>query len=68
MRIEHNNSGMLFINDKRNTKDHPSMKGSIKVDGKEYWVAAWTKPASDGRNYLSLSVESKELQYVNQIK
>lgn len=36
------------------------MKGSINIDGKEYWLSAWAKVHDTKGKWLSLSVEPKE--------
>lgn len=60
------NSGVLFINHKRSTDKHPSMKGSCLIDGFEYWISAWTKQAEDGGKFLSLAFRPKEREGVQQ--
>lgn len=51
--------GVLFQNDK--VKDtQPDYKGSINVDGKDYWINMWDKVAKSGQAYYSLSVQPKE--------
>ena len=35
------------------------MKGSINVEGVEYWVSAWTKEGQNGK-FISLSLTPKE--------
>lgn len=55
------NSGALFRNDRREKETHPQMKGSINVEGREYWLSAWTKKNEDGSfKLISLSVKPKE--------
>lgn len=59
---DNTNSGALFKNDEKNA-DHPNWpdyKGSIDVEGKEFWINAWLKKSKAGRNYMSLSVTPKE--------
>lgn len=55
------NSGVLFKNDRREKETHPQMKGSINVEGREYWLSAWTKKNDDGSfKLISLSLQPKE--------
>lgn len=55
------NSGVLFKNDRREKETHPQMKGSINVEGREYWLSAWTKKNEDGSfKLISLSLQPKE--------
>ena len=56
---DNTNRGVLFKNDRKEKDTHPNMKGSINVEGVEYWVSAWTKEGSNGK-YMSLSVTPKE--------
>lgn len=54
------NTGALFINDKRETDKHPNAKGSALIDGVEYWVSAWTNRSEKGTVYQSLAFQKKE--------
>jgi hypothetical protein len=56
------NSGSLFANDRREKDTHPNAKGTALIDGREYWVDAWTNAAKDGRKYQSLKFKLKEQQ------
>jgi hypothetical protein len=53
-------SGSLFKNDKREKDSHPNLTGTLMVDGKEYWVSAWTKERGNGDKWLSLALKPKE--------
>jgi len=62
------NSGMLARNDKKETENHPDFKGSINVDGVDYWLSAWFKEGKpggkmEGRKFFSLSVSPKEQNF-----
>ncbi len=50
------NSGVLFINDRKEQRTHPDRKGSALIDGVDYWVSAWEQ----GNNRLSLSFRRKD--------
>ena len=54
------NSGSLFKNDKKETDSHPNAKGTAKIGGVEYWVAAWTKRDKNGNPWQSLSFTPKD--------
>jgi hypothetical protein len=54
------NSGSLFINDKREKDTHPNLNGTVMVDGKEYWISAWTKERNNGEKWLSLAFKPKD--------
>ena len=56
------NSGSLFANDKREKDSHPHARGSAMIDGREYWVSAWTNTSAGGKRYQSLKFELKEQQ------
>jgi len=65
MSYDNTNSGMLARNDRKESEKHPDFKGSINVDGKDYWVSAWVKEGKpggkmEGRKYFSLSVTPKD--------
>jgi uncharacterized protein (DUF736 family) len=55
------NSGAIFKNDKRETENHPMYKGSLNVEGKEYWVSVWVNTSQkSGQKYMSLKLNPKE--------
>lgn len=57
---DNTNRGALFINDrKRAGSNQPDYKGSINIEGVEYWVSGWVKSTTRGE-IVSMSVEKKE--------
>jgi hypothetical protein len=56
---QRNNSGVLFINDKKENERSPQYKGNITVDGKDYWLSAWIKAGKSGK-FMGLAVSPKE--------
>lgn len=58
---DNTNSGALFKNDKEHDKQ-PDYKGSINVEGTDYWLSSWIKTSKAGRKFMSLSVTPKEAQ------
>ncbi len=54
------NSGSLFVNDKREKDTQPTHKGDAKIDGKLYWVSAWYKETKSGQPMFSMSFKEKE--------
>jgi hypothetical protein len=58
---DNTNTGVLFINDKGDNPKRPDRKGSLNVDGKDYWISGWVRE-KDGKPYMSLKVERKEQQ------
>lgn len=55
------NSGVLFKNDKKETEKHPDYKGSILINGTDYWLSAWIKEGKSGK-FMGLAVSPKEVQ------
>jgi hypothetical protein len=58
---DNTNRGALFRNDRATSDKHPTHKGSINVNGQEFWLSAWVKEGQKGK-FFSLSVEPKEQQ------
>jgi hypothetical protein len=53
-------TGTLWKNDRKTTDNHPNAKGDALIDGKWYWVSAWTKRKQDGTPFQSLSFTPKD--------
>jgi len=53
------NTGSLFKNDKKKTDKHPNATGQALVDGKWYWISAWTNKSDSGIIYQSLAFTEK---------
>jgi uncharacterized protein (DUF736 family) len=60
MSFDNTNTGVLFANAERKTDKHPNARGTINIEGVEYWLSAWTKTGKNGGKYQSLSVQRKE--------
>ena len=60
MQFDNTNQGVLFKNDKGDNQSRPDYKGTINVNGTEFWLAAWIKSSKAGKKYMSLSVQTKE--------
>lgn len=58
------NRGQIWGNDRKEKPTHPDFKGTLNVDGVEYWVSAWKR--KEGANpkapALTFSVQPKEQQ------
>lgn len=55
---QRDNSGTLFTNDRKEKDTHPDFNGTAMVDGKEYYISAWTKEGKKGE-FFSLSFSAK---------
>jgi uncharacterized protein (DUF736 family) len=53
------NSGALFKNDDKSNERHPDYKGSLNVNGVDFWISSWLKTSKAGAKYMSLSVTPK---------
>lgn len=60
--FDNTNRGAMFVNDKGDNPNRPDRKGSLNVEGVEYWVSGWIKTSKDGNPFMSLSVERKQNQ------
>lgn len=56
---DNTNRGILFVNDRKEKDTHPDLKGSININGVEYWLSGWNKETQKG-SAISLSVKLKE--------
>ena len=56
---DNTNRGALFKNDRKGKNSHPDYKGSINVDGVDYWLSAWLKEGQKGK-FFSMSIQPKE--------
>jgi hypothetical protein len=56
------NRGAIWKNDDKREDKHPDFKGSLNVNGVEFWVSAWKRKegASPKSPALSFSVKPKE--------
>jgi len=59
MEYDTTNRGSLFKNDRKDDAKFPDYKGSLNVDGTDYWLSAWIKISKDGNKFMSLSVKNK---------
>ena len=60
---DNTNTGILFINDKEGNDKRPDRKGSINIEGREYWLSGWLRQSNKtGETFLSLKAEPKDAQ------
>lgn len=54
-------AGALFKNEEKVDPNHADYKGSITINGQEYWLDAWSNTAkSSGQKYFGLRAKLKE--------
>ena len=62
MSYDNTNRGQIWRNENKERDTHPDFKGSVDVEGVEYWVSAWKR--KEGANpkapALSFSIQKKE--------
>lgn len=56
---QRDNSGTLFINDRKEKDTHPDRNGTAMIDGREYYVSGWLKKGAKGP-FLSLAFKPKD--------
>lgn len=64
---DNTNKASLWKNDRKTEDKHPDYKGSVNVEGVEYWMSGWINTAGPnskraGEKYISLRLEMKEGQ------
>ena len=62
---QRDNSGSVFVNDRKEKDSHPDRTGSAMIDGVQYWVSGWIKSGAKGQ-FLSLAFKKKEKQQAAQ--
>ena len=61
MEYDNNNTGALFKADKQSER-HPDYNGSCEINNVEMWMSAWIKTSKNGKKFMSLSFNPKEVQ------
>ena len=58
---DNTNKGIFSRNDRKENDSQPDYKGSINVEGVEYWMSGWLRVRKeDGNKFLSLSINKKD--------
>lgn len=60
MQYDDSNKGVLFREKDKKSDSHPDFKGSINVDGRDYWLSGWVNESKQGQKYFKLSVSPKD--------
>lgn len=60
MQYDDSNKGVLFREKEKKSDSHPDFKGSINVEGKDYWLSGWVNESKQGQKYFKLSVTPKD--------
>jgi uncharacterized protein (DUF736 family) len=59
MQYDDSNKGVLFREKDKKSDSHPDFKGSINVEGNDYWLSGWVNESKAGQKYFKLSVSHK---------
>jgi hypothetical protein len=51
---QRDNSGSVFVNDRKTEEHHADRSGKAMIDGKMYFVDGFLKKTSDGKPFLAL--------------
>lgn len=56
---KYDNSGIVFVNDRKEKEAHPDRTGTACIDGVDYYISGWVKKGAKG-SFLTLSFKKKE--------
>ena len=59
MSYDNTNRWTLNRNDRKEKENHPDYKGSINVNGVDYWLDGWIKDGANGK-FISGSLKPKD--------
>ena len=59
MAYDNTNRWTLNKNDRKEKETHPDYKGSLNVDGVDYWIDGWIKEGANGK-FISGSLKPKQ--------
>lgn len=61
-KYDETNRGAIWRNDKKEKDAHPDWKGSINVEGVDYWLSGWSRKPEDNPKSPSVrfSVQRKD--------
>jgi hypothetical protein len=58
MAYDNTNRWTLDKNDRKEKETHPDYKGSLNVDGVDYWLDGWIKESANGK-FISGTIKPK---------
>lgn len=61
MAYDNTNRWTLNKNDRKEKDTHPDYKGSLNVDGVDYWIDGWIKDGANGK-FISGALKPKDQQ------
>ena len=62
---QRDNSGSIFVNDRKEKDTHPDRSGTAMIDGVMYYVSGWIKEGQKGK-FMSLAFKRKDDQPVSE--
>lgn len=61
MSYDNNLTGIISRNDKKETDQHPDIRGNCEIDGVQYWISGWRRERKDGGgSFYSLKFKPKD--------
>jgi len=68
MGYDKTNRGGIWLNTEKKTDKHPDYKGSLNVEGNEYWISCWKRSEDGNRNapLLAIAVTEKKERKAHQ--
>jgi hypothetical protein len=64
MAYDNTNRWTLNKNERKEKETHPDYKGSLNVDGVDYWLDGWIKDGANGK-FISGSLKRKDAPRVS---
>lgn len=61
MAYDNNNSGALFINDKKQKDTDPDFKGDATINNQQVWLSAWKNESKSGKKYIAVKFKAKDI-------
>lgn len=57
---DNTNSGIIFLEQDKESEKHPDYTGKLDVKGKEYRLAGWKRIGKSGKPFISLKLSEPE--------